>query len=83
MAKFMDVHSGFIGVSEQQLREAHERDLAIEADESVHSSGPGWTSGPARSSASRPGLRRRASCGSTSAPDHPTTEVYEIPIDIA
>jgi hypothetical protein len=32
----MDVHSGFVGVTEQQLREAHERDLAIEADEGVH-----------------------------------------------
>ena len=25
MAKFMDVHSGFMGVSAQQLKEAHER----------------------------------------------------------
>ena len=29
MAKFMDVHSGFVGVTEDQLREAHECDLAI------------------------------------------------------
>ncbi len=36
MAKFMDVHSGFFGVTEQQLREAHERDLAIEGEEGVH-----------------------------------------------
>ena len=36
MAKFMDVHSGFVGVTEEQLREAHERDLAIEAAEGVH-----------------------------------------------
>ena len=36
MAKFMDVHSGFIGVTAEQLKEAHERDLAIEVDESVH-----------------------------------------------
>ena len=33
MAKFMDVHSGFIGVTAEQLKEAHERDLAIEVDE--------------------------------------------------
>ncbi len=33
MAKFMDVHSGFVGVNEDQLRDAHERDLAIEAAE--------------------------------------------------
>ena len=35
MAKFMDVHTGFIGVTAQQLKEAHERDLAIESDEGV------------------------------------------------
>ena len=36
MPKFMDVHSGFVGVTEQQLREAHERDLALEGEEGVH-----------------------------------------------
>jgi hypothetical protein len=36
MAKFMDVHSGFTGVTEAQLRAAHEQDLAIEAAEGVH-----------------------------------------------
>ena len=36
MATFMDVHSGFFGVSAEQLKEAHERDLAIEGDEGVH-----------------------------------------------
>ncbi|WP_345152943.1 nickel-binding protein [Nonomuraea rubra] len=36
MPKFMDVHSGFVGVTEEQLRAAHERDLAIEEAEGVH-----------------------------------------------
>jgi hypothetical protein len=36
MTRYMDVHSGFVGVTAQQLKEAHERDLAIEADEGVH-----------------------------------------------
>ena len=36
MAKFMDVHNGFVGVTEQQLREARECDLAVEAAEGVH-----------------------------------------------
>jgi hypothetical protein len=36
MATFMDVHSGFVGVTAQQLKEAHERDQAIEKDEGVH-----------------------------------------------
>ena len=36
MANFMDVHSGFFGVTAEQLKEAHERDLAIEREEGVH-----------------------------------------------
>src|SRR3954447_24922026 len=36
MPTFMDVHSGFFGVTEEQLRETHERDLAIEGEEGVH-----------------------------------------------
>ena len=36
MAKFMDVHNGFVGVTEQQLREARECDLAVKAAEGVH-----------------------------------------------
>ena len=37
MAQFMDVHSGFSSESPgDQLREAHDRDLAIERDEGVH-----------------------------------------------
>ena len=36
MATFMDVHSGFFGVTAEQLDEAHGRDLAIEAEEGVH-----------------------------------------------
>ncbi|MFI7015721.1 SCO4226 family nickel-binding protein [Streptomyces sp. NPDC050164] len=36
MAKFMDVHHSMKGITEAQLREAHDADLAIEKDESVH-----------------------------------------------
>jgi len=32
----MDVHSGFVGVTEDQLRAAHQCDLAIEGTEDVH-----------------------------------------------
>ena len=32
----MDVHSGFFGVTEEQLLEAHRRDQAIEGTEGVH-----------------------------------------------
>ena len=83
MAKFMDVHSGFVGVTGQQLQEAHERDLAIEAEEGVHferawldpESGKVFclASGPSKEAVMR--VHERAG--------HPTTEVYEVPIEVA
>lgn len=83
MAKFMDVHSGFVGISADQLKEAHEADLAIEADEGVHfehawldpESGKVFclSTGPSREAVMR--IHERAG--------HPTTEVYEIPIEVA
>jgi hypothetical protein len=33
MAKYMDVHSGFTGRTADQLREAYQRDLELEAAE--------------------------------------------------
>ena len=36
MSKFMDVHSGFFGVTAEQLAVAHQADLDIEGSEGVH-----------------------------------------------
>jgi hypothetical protein len=82
MAKFMDVHSGFVGVSAEQLAEAHEADLAIEHEEGVHferawldpESGKVFclSSGPSKEAVMR--IHERAG--------HPTTEVYELPIEV-
>jgi hypothetical protein len=82
MAKFMDVHSGFFGVTRQQLAEAHGRDLAIEADEGVHFE-RAWldpeagkvfclATGPSKESV----MRIHARAG------HPTAEVYELPVEV-
>ena len=81
MAKFMDIHGGFVGVTEDQLREAHERDLAIEAAEGVHferswldpESGKAFclSSGPSKEAV----LRVHDKAG------HPTAEIYELPIE--
>ena len=68
MAKFMDVHSGFFGVTEAQLKEAHEADLAIEGEEGVHFERRlARSRGAARCSACRPDRRANRSCASTSA----------------
>lgn len=83
MATFMDVHSGFIGVTATQFREAHERDLAIEADEGVHferawldaESGKVFclSHGPTREAVMR--IHERAG--------HPTAQVFEINSEVA
>ena len=83
MAKFMDVHSGFVGVTAQQLKEAHECDLAIENEEGAHferawldpTSGKVFclSTGPSKESIMR--IHERAG--------HLTAEVYEVSIEVA
>jgi hypothetical protein len=78
----MDVHNGFVGVTAEQLNAAHEADLAIEAEEGVHferawldpESGKVFclSAGPSKEAVMR--VHDRAG--------HPTTEVYEIPIEV-
>jgi hypothetical protein len=82
MPKYMDVHSGFVGVTEAQLQEAHEADLAIEHEEGVHferawldpESGKVFclSSGPSKEAVMR--IHERAG--------HPTAEVYELPVEV-
>ena len=82
MARFMDVHSGFVGVTETQLQEAHERDLAIEGEEGVHferawldpESGKVFclSTGPTKEAIQR--IHERAG--------HPTAEVYELTVEV-
>src|SRR6186713_647166 len=83
MAKFMDVHSGFVGVTGPQLREAHDRDLAIENDEGVHFE-RAWldpeagkvfclATGPSKEAVIR--IHERAG--------HPPAEVYELTVEVA
>lgn len=82
MARFMDVHDGFVGVTEDQLREAHERDLAVEGAEGVHferawldpDSGKVFclSTGPSKEAV----LRVHDKAG------HPTEEIYELPVEV-
>jgi hypothetical protein len=78
----MDVHDGFVGVTAEQLAAAHDADLAIEAEEGVHferawldpESGKAFclSTGPTKEAVMR--VHERAG--------HPTTEVYELTVDI-
>ena len=82
MARFMDVHSGFFGVTREQLQEAHNRDLAIQHDEGVTyerawldpESGKAFclATGPSREAVMR--IHERAG--------HPTAEVYELAVEV-
>jgi Protein of unknown function (DUF4242) len=82
IAKFMDVHNGFFGVSAEQLAEAHRRDLEIQDDEGVVYE-RAWldpeagkvfclATGPSKEAVMR--IHERAG--------HPTPEVYEVPIEV-
>ena len=82
MATFMDVHKGFVGVTGDQLQEAHAADLAIEAAEGVHFE-KAWldpesgmvfclSTGPSKEAVQR--VHERAG--------HPADQVYEVPITV-
>lgn len=83
MAKFMDVHTGFVGVTAEQLADAHRRDLEIQAAEGV-SFERAWldpvagmvfclATGPSRDAV----MRVHAQAG------HPTSDVYELTVEVA
>ncbi len=82
MAKFMDVHHGFVGVTAEQLNDAHGADLAIEGEEGVHFE-RAWldpeagkvfclSTGPSKEAVMR--IHDRAG--------HPVTEVYELTAEV-
>ena len=82
MARFIDVHNGFVGVTAEQLDEAHQADLKIEADEDVHfekawldpESGKVFCLSTAPSKEAVMRIHERAG--------HPTAEVYEVTVEV-
>ena len=82
MTRYMDVHDGFVGVTKEQLMEAHAADLAIEGEEGVHfekawldpESGKVFclSTGPSKEAVMR--IHERAG--------HPTEQVYELSVEV-
>jgi hypothetical protein len=82
MAKFMDVHDGFFGVTAEQLNAAHDADLKIEGEEGVHfehawsdpDAGKAFrlSTGPSKEAVMR--VHERAG--------HPTSRVYELTTEV-
>jgi hypothetical protein len=82
MATFMDVHEGFVGVTQAQFEEAHRQDLDIQSQEGV-SFDHAWldpVSGKAFCVATGPS--REAVIRVHSRAGHPASEVYEVPITV-
>jgi len=82
MVKFMDVHTGFIGVTAQQLKEAHERDLAIEADEGVHFEHACLDPVRGKVFCLATGPTRQAVIRIHERAGHPTQEIYELTVEV-
>ena len=82
MATFMDVHEGFVGVTGEQLKEAHAADLAVEGEEGVHFE-KAWLDPES-------GMVFCLSTGSSKEvvmrvherAGHPANQVYEVPISV-
>ena len=82
MARFMDVHEGFFGVTTDQLAAAHQADLDIEADEGMHferawldpESGKVFclSTGPSKEAVMR--IHERAG--------HPADAVFEVSVEV-
>jgi len=83
MTKFMDVHSGFVGVTAQQLQEAHERDLAVERPEGVHFERAWMDPVSGKVFCLATGPNREAVMRVHDRAGHPTSEVYELLVEVA
>ncbi|AWZ07450.1 MULTISPECIES: SCO4226 family nickel-binding protein [unclassified Streptomyces] len=82
MAKFMDVHYGMDGITEEQLLAAHKADLDIESQESVHferawadpASGTVYCLSEAPSAEAVQRIHERTG--------HPASEIHPVPISV-
>lgn len=82
MPRFMDVHDGFVGVTKEQLAEAHAADVAIQDEEGMNfekawldpESGKVFclSTGPSKEAVMR--VHEKAG--------HPTGEVYELAVEV-
>jgi hypothetical protein len=81
MPAFMDVHHGMEGVTQEQLKQAHEMDLMIQGEEGVDfkhawgdpESGTVWCISEAPSADAVRRIHERAG--------HPAAEVYQVPVE--
>ena len=82
MARFMDVHDGFVGATAQQIMEAHDADLAVEADEGVHFEKAWLDAEAGRVFCLSTGPSKEAVMRVHERSGHPTVEIYQIDVEI-
>jgi hypothetical protein len=82
MPTFMDVHSGFEGVTTEQLKEAHQKDLAAEQKEGVHFVKAWADPVSGKVFCLSHGPNKEAVQRVHQVAGHPTAEIYELPIEI-
>lgn len=82
MAKFMDVHSGFVGVTAEQLADAHNRDLENEGVEGVHFERAWLDPETGKAFCLSTGPSREAIMRVHEKSGHPTAEVYELTAEV-
>jgi hypothetical protein len=82
MAKFMDVHSGFAGVTKEQFAAAHEADLAIEAEEGVHFERAWLDPEQGKAFCLITAPSKEAAIRIHERTGHPTNEIYELATEV-
>lgn len=82
MATFMDIHTGFVGATAEDLQAAHNKDLAIEADEGVHFAQAWLDPVSGKAFCLSTGPNKEAVMRVHERAGHPTAEVYEVPIQV-
>jgi len=83
MPKYMDVHDGFIGITREQLQQAHRQDLNIQAEEGVTFE-RAWLdpeAGKAFCLSSAPS--KEAIMRIHQGAGHPTNEVYQLEVEVS
>ena len=82
MPEFMDVHKGMVGITRENLMEAHQADLDIQDDEGVNfkhtwadpESGMAWCLSEAPNAEAVKKIHRRTG--------HPAEEVFPVPVQV-
>lgn len=82
MPTFMDVHTGFVNFTADDLRKAHEADLAVEADEMVHFEKAWLDPVSGKAFCLSTGPDKEAVMRVHSKAGHATSEVYELTIEV-